>query len=139
MVVIGPEVMLDSYFNNSGIKNMAEKLCELDPDFDNALFLFHLIEINFNLDKNVHSSILSQIEIRILKYFKIKIKNDILNGINKDDILKSIEEYKRFLVTNVVINARGESMAKYEDIEGVLKEFNKFENEVKEKFVSRNI
>ncbi len=139
MVVIGPEVMLDSYFNNSGIKNMAEKLCEFDPDFEAALNLFELIEVNFNLDKDSPSNVLAQIEITILYYFEEKIEKDILNGVSKDDILKSIEDYKRFLVTRDILNIRQENTRKYDGIEGVLKNFYQFESDVRERLESRKV
>lgn len=138
MLVIGSEVMLESYFNNLGIKKMVEKLYELDPDIDEALILFRFIEVNFNLENIFSSNILSHIELNILKYFKLKIYQDILYDVKKEDILQSIDDYKSFLVTSEIVNYRKESMAKYDGIEEVLDEFISFEKEVKEKLASRN-
>ena len=106
MVVIGPQVMFDSYFNNSGIKNMAEKLCELDPDFEAALRLFELIEVNFCLDKNSPSNVLAQIEITILYYFEEKIEKDILNRKSKLVMLSKLLAKAQ---ENLVISIDGSS------------------------------
>ena len=139
ILIVGKSVMIESYFNNLGIKEIAKKLCEFDPDFDEALFLFELIEINFNLDKYSPSNILAQIELRLLSYFKVKIEKDILNNINKEDILKSLEEYKSFLVTREILDIHQENTLKYNEIETVLDKFSVLEKDIIKRLSSRNI
>ncbi len=139
ILIVGKNVMIESYFNNLGIKEIAKKLCEFAPDFDEALFLFELIEINFNLDKDSPRNILAGIEMRLLNYFKIKIEKDILNNVSKEEILKSIEEYKSYLVTREILNIHQENTPKYNDIEIVIDDFNQFTKNIMEKLASRNI
>ena len=139
ILIVGKSVMIESYFNNLGIKEIAKKLCEFDPDFDEALFLFELIEINFNLDKYSPSNILAEIEMKLLNYFKIKIEQDISNNVKKEDILKSIEEYKSFLVTRDILDIHQENTLKYNEIETVIDNFSKFEKDLNKRLASRNI
>ena len=138
ILIVGKSVMIESYFNNLGIKEIAKKLSEFDHDFDEALFLFELIEINFNLDKDFPCNVLAGIEMKLLNYFKAKIEKDILNNISKEDILKSIKEYKSYLVTRDILEVRKENAPKYNEIEIVLDSFSKFENDInniKEKLI----
>ncbi len=139
ILIVGKSVMIESYFNNLGIKEIAKKLCEFDPDFDEALFLFELIEINFNIDKYSPSNILAEIEMRLLNYFKVKIEKDIANNVKKEDILKSLEEYKSFLVTRDILDFHQENTLKYNEIETVLDNFSGFEKDIEEKLKIRNI
>ncbi len=139
LMTVGVQVVMESYFNNLGIKTIAEKLCEFDHDFDEALFLFELIEINFNLDKNSPSNILARIEMRLLYYFEAKIDTDILNNVKNEDIIKQIETYKSYLVTRDILEVRKENTPKYDGIEIVLDNFSQFEKDVRERLESRKV
>ena len=77
--------------------------------------------------------------MRLLNYFKIKIEKDILNNVSKEEILKSIEEYKSYLVTREILNIHQENTPKYNDIEIVIDDFNQFTKNIMEKLASRNI
>ena len=82
---------------------------------------------------------LAGIEMKLLNYFKIKIEKDIANNVKKEDILKSLEEYKSYLVTRDILDIHQENTLKYNEIETVLDSFSNFEKDIINRLASRNI
>ncbi len=130
--ILGPEVMIESYFGNRGIDLLTEKLCEIKNDKSKAISLFTLIDLNYFITDDGEQTLLGTIQSKLVEYFKLKILNDIKNGVTEEEINLSINSFKNVLITNNLIISRGKNPSDYPNLHESIEAFSNLEKEIKE-------
>lgn len=137
--IIGSQPLLDSYFGNLGTELLCEKLCEINNDKNKATSLFVLINMNYSLNEiNEEQTILGSIQLKLVDYYSQKILSDIKNGASELEIRKSIEIYKRSLVTNEVLNTMMKNPSNYPNLDASIEAFNNLEIEINNLFKNKS-
>lgn len=134
----GNTTILESYFGNLGTKPLETKLVELDGDSNQASELFQKIEDNFNLrNLDCEQSILGNIQSKLVYYYGLKVQKDLENGVSKEQILNSMELFKRMLVTKENLTVREKNPNNYPNLNESIKSFLELEISVLNKLSSK--
>ena len=137
-LIVGIEPLIDSYFGNLGNKLLCEKLFEIDNDAVKASSLFVLIDVNYSLhQKNEEQTILGTIQSRLVDYYSKKILSDIENGVSELEIRRSMDAYKKMLVTKEVLNTMQKNPANYPNLDVSIAAYKKLEMKVNNLFKSK--
>ena len=124
--------MIESYFGNCGIDLLTEKLCEIKNDKSKAISLFTLIDLNYFITDDGEQTLLGTIQSKLVEYFKLKILNDIKNGVTEEEINLSIASFKNVLITNNLIISRGKNPSDYPNLHESIEAFSDLEKEIKD-------
>lgn len=125
--IVGTDVMLTSYFSNNGTKDIELKLNEIINDEYRASHLFRRIEDNF-LIKNINGqqSILGNIQMTLINYFKMKLLNDyIADKTTRQLIIQSIHLFEQMLITPEKLKMMQKNPKNYSGIVESIELFNK--------------
>lgn len=126
VLIIGFRPLIDSCFGNLGNKLLCEKLCKIYDNFEMASNLFELIDLNFYLcKKNELQTVLGTVQSTLICYYTGKILTDIEDGVPEIEIRKSIDTYKKALITKELLNSIGKDPSNYPNLDVSINEFNK--------------
>ncbi len=138
--IIGAQSLIDSYFGNLGTTMLREKLCDIDGDMAKASSLFLMIELNYSIrERDEEQTILGSIQIQLVEYYSKKVFKDIENGVSETEIRKSMDIYKKMLVTNDILNTMGKNTNNYPNLNTSLEMFSKLEIEVEQLFPKKDL
>jgi len=130
-LIVGPQVMIDSYFGNLGTKDIINKLDVLDKKFFDGTMLFQYIELNYRIgNEKGEQTILGKIQYRLVKYFEKKIIKDIYNGITEEEIKKEMYMYKCMLITSDVLVGMKKNPDDYPNLKESIELFTELEEKV---------
>ena len=131
-LIIGTDVLLDSYFSNKGTKELENKLNEIIDEPNKAQELFIKIENHFIIKKqDFEQNLTANIQIVLLQYFFKKIEKDLfVNRIDFEQIKQSLLLYEKMLVTPEKLKISGKNPDKYKDIESTIELFHKFKRTI---------
>ncbi len=128
MLILNPQVLLESYFGNLGVEELEKKLKEIIPNSEKAKILFQRIEDNFNIrDSDCQQTILSNIQMSLMDYFLEKINGDLnKEQIDYKQLEETIKKYKNYLVTPSILSKMHINPSNYPYLEESIKRFEKF-------------
>lgn len=135
--IIGIKPVYDSYFYNLGTDLLSEKLFEVSPNMpEEAKKLFINIEFNYLLELlgNQEQTFLGESQRILVAFYSQKIYSDIENGVQEDEIRKSMSTYKNTLITDEVITSLGKDPSKYPNLNISTKMYQYLEENVNETF-----
>jgi len=131
-LIIGTDVLLDSYFSNKGTKELQNELNKIIDEPNKAQELFIKIENHFIIKKqDFEQNLTANIQIVLLQYFFKKIEKDLfVNRIDFEQIKQSLLLYEKMLVTPEKLKISGKNPDKYKDIESTIELFHKFKRTI---------
>lgn len=139
-LIIRPEILLDSYFGNKGVSKLKEELVKLDGDENRASILFKLIELNYDLSNDYgEQTVLGHIQSFLIEYFGKKILNDLKNDRNENEIKEDIKLYKKYLITEELLEYINKKPENYPNINQSIENFNILEDALKKYFTNLQI
>ncbi len=106
-MIVGTNVLLESYFSNKGIEEIKNNLLEYINDENKVFKLFRNIEFNYLIrgltDKQ---SILGNIQSSLLDFLEAKCKKELENPyLDKETFINMLDSYEKSLIDESDINS----------------------------------
>lgn len=116
ILIVGIDVLQESYFCSKGTDLLESKLYNLINDKEKAFALFRNIEINYQIgNTGQKQNILGNIQLTLLDYLEKKI--ELLSIQNKyNDINQIIHIFENIIITPQTIQLIGRNPNNYEDL-----------------------
>ena len=141
-IITSPNIVYGTYFQNLGIIPLCKKLSEIDHDFNNALKLFAMIETDFYNRSEERftkaSDLLGLIQIQMINYFKMAIKNDIMNNKSEEEIRQRIDFFEKKLISEAVLKFKNIDINDYPEIVKSIETFQELKDSISKYYQGYN-
>ena len=133
-MIVGTNVLLESYFSNKGLEEIKNNLLKYINDENKVFSLFRNIEFNYLIrDLTDKQSILGNIQSSLLDFLEAKCKKELENPyLDKEMLINMLDSYEKNLIDESDINSIRKNPDNYV---GINKNKEQFLN-IKDKYLS---